>query len=167
MHPLHLVYDFGSQSISYDFLYTLPFVILGVICFLYHKKIKNDAASFTNMNRMQGMIFGIIFFSISVIMMMFAGISSFTAYFKAKNNYEHHHYSVIEGRVENYHPYGGHDPEHFTVNGVYFECIDHDETEFDYNKSASHGKVIRPKLFVRIYYFTDGKENVIIKLETE
>jgi len=50
---------------------------------------------------------------------------------------------IVEGYVEKYHPmpFGGHDSEHFEINGVYFDYSNF-ESDLGYNDAASHGGVV-------------------------
>ena len=84
------------------------------------------------------------------------------------NAYKNKQYSIVEGRVSNYHPMPkeGHDYERFTVNGIDFEFSDYDLT-YGYRNAASKGGAIKKDLFVRIYYFNNKGVNLILRLETE
>lgn len=63
---------------------------------------------------------------------------------------------VVEGYVENFHPMpaGGHDVEHFEINGVYFEYSDLTLSNA-YHKSLPYGGVITHNgQYLRIKYIT-------------
>ena len=133
--------------------------------------------------------FGLIFFSIALIIWKFSHKSShkkYTKYFGIASTafaglwtlvvavgtysdysslqqiYRQGQSRLVEGKVENFHPmpYTGHDLESFTVNGVKFEYSDYVVTP-GFNNTSSHGGPIRENLQVRIHYLN----NAILKLE--
>jgi len=73
--------------------------------------------------------------------------------------------SVVEGRVENFHPmpYSGHDTERFTVGNVHFAFTDY-SMGTGFNRTSSHGGPVREGLRVRIH-FIGSREPMIAKLE--
>ncbi len=168
----HLVYDFAGRLPRFGFiLIPLLFVAVGIGIYIYNKKfVDGNATSTFGINkRKYGMVFGVIFATIAVIISIILIPSMFGEYIKTKNIYNNKQYQIVAGTVENYHPMpsGGHDSEKFTVSGVEFEFSDFDVSDYGYNNAASHGGVIRQGLNVRIGYFNNGDKNVILKLETE
>ena len=83
-------------------------------------------------------------------------------YLRAKSAYQHHTYSVAEGRVTDFRPmpYEGHQSECFTVESARF-CYSDYEITAGFNNSASHGGPIHEGLPVRVSYVDD----VILRLE--
>ena len=75
--------------------------------------------------------------------------------------------SVVEGRVENFHPMpdSGHDTERFTVGNVHFAYSDY-SMGAGFDRTSSHGGPIREGLRVRIH-FIGSREPMIAKLEIE
>jgi len=73
--------------------------------------------------------------------------------------------SVVEGRVQNFHPmpYSGHDTERFTVGDVHFAYTDY-AIGTGLMHTSSHGGPIREGLRVRIH-FIGSREPMIVKLE--
>jgi hypothetical protein len=72
----------------------------------------------------------------------------------------------VEGIVDSFHPmpYGGHDTERFTVDGVHFSYSDY-IIDAGFNRTSSHGGPIRAGLRVRIHYSGDSSRARILKLE--
>jgi hypothetical protein len=62
-------------------------------------------------------------------------------------------------------PYGGHDNERLTVNGVEFQFSDFDISDFGYNNSKSNGGAIDENKYVKISYIKVKNSNQILKLE--
>ncbi len=61
-------------------------------------------------------------------------------------------------------PYGGHDTERFTVQGVHFAYSDF-IVGAGFNHASAYGGPIRPGLFVRIHYVGPAEDASILKLE--
>ena len=82
--------------------------------------------------------------------------------------YKRGEYDIVEGYVEDFHPmpYGGHDQESFTINGVSFAYSDYVDT-FGYHNAKSHGGVITGDgQHLRIGYTAySGLGNVIVYME--
>lgn len=167
-----MVYDFADRLPKFtSMLMFILLVAIGLGVYFYHKKFvdKNSTMAFGINERKYGMVFGIIFASLTGIMSMFIISLMLGEYFKTKSVYDKKQYQIIEGKVENYHPMpeGGHDSERFTIKGIEFKFSDYDESDYGYNNAASHGGAIRSGLMVWIGYFNNGDKNVILKLMTE
>lgn len=78
------------------------------------------------------------------------------------SDYGQGEYDVVEGSVENFNPmpYGGHQQESFTVEGVKFSYSDFSISP-GFNNTKSHGGPIRKGLRVKVSHI----DNVILKLE--
>lgn len=89
-----------------------------------------------------------------------AGISDM--YARTREAYARGDYSVVEGKVTDFHPmpYSGHQNETFSVNGVQFSYSDYGISPC-FNNTASHGGPIRLGQNVRVAYSGD----CILKLE--
>src|SRR5256885_15442099 len=86
-------------------------------------------------------------------------------YLKAQRALRDGRASVVEGRVQNFHPmpYSGHDTERFTVGDVHFAYTDY-AIGTGFMHTSSHGGPIREGLRVRIH-FIGSREPMIVKLE--
>lgn len=75
---------------------------------------------------------------------------------------------VVEGYVENYHPMpaGGHDTEHFEIDGSYFEYSDYVMTNGYHHAASLGGVVTRNGQYLKIKYvvreYDEMTENVIL-----
>jgi hypothetical protein len=172
MQDLRLIYDISSQTPRFGgMMFPLLFVAIGLSIFFYHKKIADKTAksSFGIDKRKYGMFFGILFASFAGLISAFVIPSQIAEYQQTKRIFNNKNYKTVEGKVTNYHPMpaGGHDTERFTVDSVQFEYSDYDLTDYGYNNAASKGGVIKEGLYVRIGYFNNGNQNVILRLETE
>lgn len=100
-----------------------------------------------------------ILFSVYWTGTVFASIHR--AYERSRQALESHGCQTVEGRVEHFHPMpsGGHDKEHFDVNGVTFSYSDYIVTG-GFNTAASHGGPIRDDLPVKICY----RDGLILQL---
>ncbi|MDN3581907.1 hypothetical protein [Mucilaginibacter flavus] len=170
MKTFHTVYDFGNESIPITFLFPLPFFIIGLLIFFYHLKNKDESKENRNIlpDRIRGLIVGGAFLTLSGFMMPMIALSSIPDYYKLKKIYSAGRYQIVEGSVKNYHPMpeGGHDTERFDVKNIHFEFSDF-HIKNGYNNAASHGGAIKANLAVKIRYYSDGGENVILKLEVD
>jgi len=83
-------------------------------------------------------------------------------YFVLRSAYRHSRFSVVEGRVTDFHPmpYQGHQHECFSVQTQTF-CYSDFAVTAGFNNSASHGGPIREGLPVRVSYIG----NAIVRLE--
>ena len=166
---LHTVYDFGNENIHLDFLLLFVLTIVGIIGLISFRNLKTDFKARSFISKKNGTI-------VSVALILFAGPISiwlasytFSTYYHTKIIYDKNLFFVTEGNVKNFKPslYGKRDMEGFTVDGVYFECIYADKSNYGYNIPTSRGGVIKPDVFVRIEYFNDGQQNIILKLQTK
>ena len=102
----------------------------------------------------------------AISLLLFSMVLSNYHYTKAV--YDQRKYLLIEGLVRNFDPMpkSGHKQERFTVNGVPFAFSDTDESTYGYHQAASQGGAIRPGLRIRIGYFNNQGQNVILRLDT-
>jgi len=135
----------------FNFLGFLPLFIplgLGLFSFFFWK-INNRA-------RVIGLIGG----SFCILLFMVSTSTYIYKYFNVKHKIDTNNVKIVEGYVKKYHPmpYEGHEDEHFTINGVYFEYSDF-EIINGYNKSASHGGVITHNgQHLKIKYYKDSSD---------
>jgi len=172
MLHLKLIYDFADRFPRIGvMLFPLILVAIGLCIFFYNKNIvAKGQASKREINRAKyGKLFGVIFTSITGVIVVFGVVFNLVEYFKTKKVYDNKKYQMIEGKVEHYHPMpeGGHDSERFDVKGIHFEFSDYDLSDYGYNNAASKGGAIKEGLHVKIGYFNNGDKNVILRLETE
>ncbi|MEZ8149604.1 hypothetical protein AB6E95_02305 [Vibrio splendidus] len=108
-----------------------------------------------------GMVFKILLI-FSVLWTALSGGSLIIQLYSLLSDYGQGEYDVVEGSVENFNPmpYGGHQQESFTVEGVKFSYSDFSISP-DFNNTKSHGGPIRKGLRVRVSHI----DNVILKLE--
>jgi hypothetical protein len=172
MRKLHTVYDFHNERlIPYFSIFPLFFVALGIIIFLYNKyRSHSDEVNSWGINKRKfGMYFG-LGFSLFALSLSAAIVSSRTgAYNTTKDLFDQKGNKTVEGFVKDFHPMPaeGHDMEHFTVNGVYFEYSDNSLGDPGYNTSAINGGKIQSGLHVRLTYIKHYDRNIIFKIETE
>jgi hypothetical protein len=157
MNDLRLIYDFSGQSPRIGaIILPLLFVAIGlVIFFLNRRKVNKSATSSFGIGKSTfGMFFGILFFTLAVLISALVIPSQIGEYLKTKSIYTAKKYKTVEGLVQNYHPMpsSGHDTERFVVDGVPFEFSDFDLTDYGYKNAASKGGVIKEGLYVRIGY---------------
>ncbi len=171
MHYSQIVYDFADRQPSYFvMLFPLIFVVMSMGAFLFYRYGMKSPATMVIDPRKR-----------TIGMYVYAALTLFTAivssgmiyqtihsYDVTKTVYESGQYRIAEGIVEQYHPMPieGHDTERFTVQDVQFVFSPNDPM-YGYNTPASHGGAIRSGAHVRISYFHDGIDNVILKLEME
>lgn len=168
----NLVYDFAGRLPRWEpILFPLVFVAAGIGVYFYCRKYMDPKKVdlFGINKRKHGLVFGSVFASLAGLVWIVITFFTLKEYFNTKKIYVQRSFSIVEGRVRNFHPVpaGGHDSEKFDVAGVHFELSDYDAGTYGYNNAASHGGVIREDLAVRIGYFNNGDKNVIVKLETE
>ena len=138
----------------------LLFVAIGSVMVFRPRALEVLGGGFSGLSERR--IFRWFFFLFSVIWVVVAGISVLGDGLKASKRAESGNCKVIEGVVSDFHPmpFGGHDTERLTVNGVPFSYSDYIVTA-GFHQSASHGGPMREGLPVRICY-ADGE---ILRLE--
>jgi hypothetical protein len=165
MRKLHTVYDFRTDQsiIPHDAYIVVAFAAFGFLLFFYTRYF--NTPSFI---RTKGKYFGLAWGILASVAFLMIISNRFKNYNAIKDVLDQKQYSVIEGRVEEYHPMpsGGHDTERFRVGNLYFTMSDFDYDIMGYNNAASHGGVIRPNLYIRIWYPTYG-QIAILHLKTE
>jgi hypothetical protein len=151
------------------YLSPLLLAAVGLIIFFYAKRSQPNAMILKDWSRTGAMVFGLLFASITAMLAFMVFFSEVKRYNNTKEIYYEKKYLITSGRVENCDPMPKWDrkPEAFDVNGVHFEFMDFDLTNYGYNNAATHGGAIKPNLFVRIGYYNNGEKNVILRLETE
>ncbi len=172
---LHNVYDFNNESVSLQFLFFILPLTIGPLLFFTarlppDKGSQYELMSYVESRRILGMIIGAIITLVGLFGITFLGYHSFSTFNFFKRLCKNHHYAIVEGCVTDYHPIEKdiyREQEHFKVKDVYFTYNDYIRNDLGYTRSASHGGVIRPGLYVKIAYYNDGDRNVILKLDTE
>ena len=161
---LHIVYDFADQPALrgpfYDILLITAFLISAYF-FVRNK-------SYTNTLLLKFKRQGLLMAGFAVFLLLIVTAYELKIYFETKNLLDDKQYSIVEGRVQDYEPLppGGNGVEQFRVDSLYFSLNEYNLGAVGYNKAASQGGVIRPNLYVRIYYPTYGTIG-ILRLETE
>jgi hypothetical protein len=109
--------------------------------------------------RLKGKYFGLAWGILALLIFFVIAATRFKDYSEVKNVLDQKQYSIVEGRVQEYHPMpaGGHDTERFRVGDLYFTMCDFDYGIMGYNHAASHGGVIKSNLYVKIWYPTYGR----------
>ncbi|HUK30244.1 MAG TPA: hypothetical protein VLV89_03960 [Candidatus Acidoferrum sp.] len=165
------VYQIAPKGISGFALASLLLMLL-VCCVIY-------LSSYLNGKKLiRGVVFGSGKKAIRIWAMAFAGLatiifslivwSELSASSSCYAAFKSGHYSVVEGKVEDFQPmpYSGHAYEQFRVGNVRFAY-----TEFSdgpgFNHTSSHGGPITAGMNVRISYSEEcnGTVNTILKLE--
>jgi hypothetical protein len=96
-------------------------------------------------------VFGWIFLSFAVVWVYATYSQNYPSYRRLLDDARSGRVQIVEGVVEKFHPMpkGGHDTEHFEVNGVMFGYSDY-SNHGGFNNTASHGGPMREGLYVRI-----------------
>jgi len=107
-------------------------------------------------------IFSLVFLAFSLTWTYANYESTYPEYERLKKAAANGQGKVVEGKVEKFHPMpiGGHDTEHFEINGERFAYSDYSYTG-GYNRTASRGGTIREGLSLRITHV----DNIIVKIE--
>jgi hypothetical protein len=107
-------------------------------------------------------LFGYFFIGFACLWSGVTFSSVFREYVSLRSAYRRSQFSVVEGRVTDFHPmpYEGHQSECFSVRSQTF-CYSDYEVTAGFNNSASHGGPIREGLPVRVSYIG----NTIVRLE--
>lgn len=167
------VYDFATQWPKVGLmLYPLLFVAVGIG--LYRKAQREADETLVPFlgtsisKRQQGMWGGIFAASFAGLLSLFAIPAMVAEYTQTREVYAQKRYKLLQGVVSNFNPMpaSGHKTEDFTVQGVPFSIANINSTTYGYNQAASEGGVLRTGLPVRIAYFSRGRQNIILKLDT-
>jgi len=170
MKKFQTVYDFHQTAAipGFAYLFVVP-IIIGVGIFIYNFFYGDrEGIKFGMAKRNFGMIFGIVFAGIGFSMFSAIVGASGNKYRSEKYYFESGKYKVVEGLIENFHPMpaGGHDSEHFDVNGVHFDYSSFDLADLGYNKTQADGGILKAALYVRLTYITYYKRNAILNIDT-
>jgi len=171
MQYTRIVYDFADQQPNLIMM-LIPsiFAVMGLGAFVFYMYGMKFAAAtaWDSRRRTLGMYCSAIFTLFTSIISAGGIYRSIHDFNHTKTVYENRQYGIAEGIVETYHPMPswGHDVESFTVQDVQFAFSDGNPT-YGYSTPASHGGAIRSGVHVRISYFHNGEQNVILKLEIE
>jgi hypothetical protein len=165
---LKVIYDFQDEWPR--LVPSIAFLMLGLVglsIFLDNRRFRLGKRKEKDSNDNRGIIvgLGLTIFGLGAAIICVNPIN----YFNAKNVYSSGEAKIVEGRVENFHsmPPEGHDMESFNVKAVHFEYSEAAISSYGYNKTLPNGGAIRPNLYVRITYYSQGTSNYILKLETE
>jgi hypothetical protein len=171
-HSLYTVYDFHNEQLISSFsLFPLVFVAIGLGVFGYNIFYGDrEGANNWGINKRKfGMFFGLGFalFALSLSLAMVS--SRMGAQNTTESLFETRKYKTVEGIVKDFHPMPatGHDMEHFTVNGIYFEYSDNSLGDPGYKTSEINGGVVKKDLYVKLTYINYYDRNVILKIETD
>lgn len=161
---LHTVYDFRDQPALHGPFY----IILLMTAFIVSAYFSMRNKSYTNELLLRFKSQSLLGAAFALFCLLIVTAYELKIYFETASVLDNKQYSVVEGRVSDYEPLppGGHGVEQFRVDSLYFSLNEYDLGTVGYNKAASQGGVIRPNLYVRIWYPTYGTIG-ILKLETE
>ncbi len=171
MQNLHTVYDFHNERlIPYFAWFPLLFVIIGLAVFLYNAFFadRESVNSWGINSRKFNMFFGLGFALFALSLSRMVIVSKLDAQNIAEYLFNSGKCKTIQGIVKDFHPMpaGGHDTEHFTVNGVYFEYYDN-SPDPGYNTAQINGGIIKGNMYVKLTYLNYNDRNVIFTVETE
>ena len=171
MEHFKVVYDFSTELHLDDFLICLvPLGFLFIVQILVPMGIRNFAPTDEAYRKvMATKLTKAIFVSHRLLLwLLFLIITTSTiySYVRTWNVYHSSSLLTVQGRVDNFLPVpeGTRGTESFAVNGVYFKSTD--QSNFGYNTTPWRAS-IHKGLLVRIRYYEDDGNNVILKLETE
>jgi hypothetical protein len=107
-------------------------------------------------------LFGWIFLSFALLWTYASYSQTYPSYRRLLEATQSGRVQVVEGFVEKFHPMpkGGHDAEHFEVNGVTFGYSDY-SNHGGFNNTASHGGPMREGLYARVAHV----DRRIVRLE--
>lgn len=170
MKKFQTVYDFHQTAAIpfFAYLFVAP-ILIGVGIFIYNFFYGDRRGiKFGMSKRNFGMIFGIVFAGIGFLMFKAVIGASGIKYRSGKYYSENGESQVVEGRIQNFHPMpaGGHDSEHFDVNGEYFDYSSFDLGVLGYNKPQVDGGIMKQGLYVRITYITHNQRIAILRIDT-
>ena len=116
----------------------------------------------------------VVFVTISALVGGFILVDQIDQYNKIVVAYQQGDYQIVEGYVENFHPMpeGGHDNEHFEIDGIYFEYSDFTAQQGYHNALSRGGVITGDGQHLRIGYIimesatgNQMLENVIVYIE--
>jgi hypothetical protein len=160
MNDYNIVYDYSEETMNFDWLLGVVFILAGFGITYYQYKTKGKITAYKG-------IFGICFMGVATLWTVWVGYIQFSGYIQAHKIIKQKTYTVVEGDIGNFDPMpaSGHKHESFTVQGVRFEYSDFEIVE-GFNNTKSHGGPIRGNgQKVRITYYTVRDRNLILKLE--
>ena len=155
------VFDIANSN-SFDLiqLKNIVPIILGVIFFIIGLIIKKRIV------KKVLLIVGLVWTCVAVLLLFVPSITSSIS--------KHHHSikaeAIVEGEVEEFHamPKEGHDVEHFSVDGIYFEYSGYVKGTYFSHSSCFGGPINKNGQFVRLTYITNSAgQNKITKVEVK
>jgi hypothetical protein len=163
-----LVFDIvnaGYKSWSFP-AFGIVFIIIGSI--MVKKAFTGNSNMPAKDRKTPPRLFSILWLSFAVLWTSSSFVSTFTEYRGLRNAYIDGQAEYVEGTVVDFNPmpFGGHQYESFTVDGVSFEYSDF-VVVAGFNNTKSHGGPIDEGAYVKIWYVSDGFRNNIVRLEVE
>lgn len=145
-----ILYQYSFNALDYLWLHIPAVVGIAFILFSVsniEKKKDKDTAKFLQHGKQSlPTAFALLFMIPGIIGILLSGVTVYN--FLCNHNTITERIAsddvyVVEGYVEDFHPMsaGGHDMEHFEINGVYFEYSNFTISN-TYNQTLSHGGVI-------------------------
>lgn len=158
-----ILYQYSFNALDYLWLHIPAVVGIAFILFSVsniEKKKDKDTAKFLQHGKQSlPTAFALLFMIPGIIGILLSGVTVYNFLCNHNTITERITSSdvyVVEGYVENFHPMpaGGHDVEHFEINGVYFEYSDFTISNA-YHKTLHYGGVITHNgQYLRIKYIT-------------
>lgn len=168
-----IAFEATRPSLFYEphvFLLILAFFAIGF--FPLVKTILEITANYKTEKklRIKDYIFSLVMSVIFLSAGTYAGIAYFStnvAYIEIYEKYKSGEYEIVEGTVENFHPMpeGGHDTEHFEVDGVYFEYMARNAKHYYSQCKKDGGFITGNGQKVKIWYVSYGGYNHIMQLK--
>ena len=168
-----IAFEATRPSLFYQpdmFLLSLAFFAIGFFSLV--KIILEITANYKTEKklRIKDYIFSLVVSVIFLSAGTYAGIAYFStnvAYIEIYEKYKSGEYEIVEGTVENFHPMpeGGHDTEHFEVDGVYFEYMARNAKHYYSQCKKDGGFITGNGQKVKIWYVSYGGYNHIMQLK--
>lgn len=168
-----IAFEATRPSLFYQphfFLLILTFFAIGF--FPLVKTILEITANYKTEKKLK--IKDYIFSLVVSVIFLFAGTYASIAYFSTNvayieiyEKYKSGEYEIVEGTVENFHPMpeGGHDTEHFEVDGVYFEYMARNAKHYYSQCKKDGGFITGNGQKIKIWYVSYGGYNHIMQLK--
>jgi predicted membrane protein len=159
------VYEVVNEQLDSTLFIPLIFIIVGFgISYVSYKFLATGSSK-----RSYTIGFGILFGLFALVFSLMTIPSSLIDYRKTMKAYEEGNYKTEIGKIENFEPmpFGGHQQEKFTLNGIEFDYSDFSLSHYGFHNSASHGGPIKENgQEVKIGYITsENGKNIIWKIE--
>ena len=158
------VYEVVNEELDSSLFIPLIFMVVGFgISYVTYKFFAKGSL------RSYVIGFGILFGLFALVFSIVTIPSNLIDYNKTMKAYEKGNYKTEIGKIESFEPmpFGGHQQEKFTLNGIEFDYSDFSLYYYGFHNSASHGGPIKENgQEVKIGYITsESGKNVIWKIE--